>query len=777
MKLVIVESPTKAKTISRFLKNDFRVRSSYGHVRDLPSKELGVDVEKNFKPAYVIIPKAEKHVLELKKDAKKADQIILATDEDREGEAIAWHLATILQEKPTKSKDKNKNAIPDATKPGSRLERIVFHEITKSAIEQALKNPRQININLVCAQQARRILDRLVGYKLSPFLWEKVRRGLSAGRVQSVAVRLVCDREKEIKEFKPQEFWTIEAELTKTKKQKNKKTKKQAFIAKLVKQNDELIPKFGIKSKDEAHKILKDLENTKYQVLDIKKKEIKRTPPPPFITSTLQQEAIRKFGFSAKQTMVLAQQLYEGVEIEGKSEGLITYMRTDSFNLSKEVLSLAQKVIGQKFGKGYTLAQPRIYKTKSKSAQEAHEAIRPTNLSRESKDVKNYLDERQFKLYDLIWKRTLACQMKEVVLDSTSVDIKTSQTSILKLADKTQNFYTFRATGSVIKFDGFTKVYTEEGTKNIFREAILPPLEVGEILNLIKINPLQHFTEPPPRFSEASLVAALEKYGIGRPSTYAPILSTIQERGYVEKIERRFHPKEIGVLVNNVLVKHFPQIVNIKFTAEMEKDLDLIAQAKKKWIKILSAFYKPFEENLLRKGKELSKKDLIEEKTEKKCPKCGKYLVIKLGRFGKFSSCSDFPKCNYTEPLEGEKIKEELTSEKCGKCGALMKIKVGRFGKFLACSKYPECKFTKPIITSTGIKCPKCGQGEIVEKRTKKGRIFYACTRYPKCDFAMWQKPTKEKCPECKSLLTYARKNKIKCSNKECKFEKEIEKK
>lgn len=786
MKLVIVESPTKAKTISRFLKNGFKVLSSYGHVRDLPQKELGVDVEKNFKPIYVIIPKAQKHVLELKKEAKKADGVILATDEDREGEAIAWHLIQALglnEIKNQKSRLPSLQRADGQALPAGRqtkiknIERIVFHEVTKKAIEEALNHPREIDMNLVNAQQARRILDRLVGYKLSPFLWEKVRRGLSAGRVQSVAVRLICDREEEIKKFKPQEFWTIEANLIKTKKQENIKTR--GFVAKLIKQNDKVIPKLGIKSKDEAGKILKDLEGAKYQVLDIKKKEIKRTPPPPFITSTLQQEAIRKFGFSAKQTMVLAQQLYEGIEIEGKSEGLITYMRTDSFNLSKEALSSAQKIIKQKFGKEYALTQPRIYKTKSKSAQEAHEAIRPTNLSREPKSIKNYLDERQFKLYDLIWKRTLACQMKEVTLDSTSVDIKACLPvgKAQSAERKDQNFYTFRATGSVIKFDGFTKVYTEEGTKNIFREAILPPLEIREDLDLIKLKPTQHFTEPPPRYSEASLVAALEKYGIGRPSTYAPILSTIQERGYVEKIERRFHPKGIGILVNNILIKHFPQIVDIKFTAEMEEDLDLIAQAKKEWVKILSSFYGPFEKNLLEKGKELSKKDLIEEKTEKKCPKCGKFLVIKLGRFGKFYSCSDFPKCKYTEPLEGEKIKEELTSEKCGKCGALMKIKVGRFGKFLACSKYPECKFTKPIINSTGIKCPKCSKGEIIEKKTKKGRTFYACNRYPKCDFAMWQKPTKEKCPKCKSLLSCVGKNKIKCSNKECDFEKEIEKK
>lgn len=745
MKLVIVESPTKAKTISRFLGKDFHVESSYGHVCDLPKKELGVDVEHQFKPKYIVIPKAQKRIAQLKKIAKKSDQVILATDEDREGEAIAWHLVRTLK-------------LAD-----SDYARIIFHEITKKALDHALKNPRKINVNLVNAQQARRILDRLVGYKLSPLLWKKVRRGLSAGRVQSVAVRLICDREREIAEFKPQEYWTIEAELKKT---LNSELKAQSFKAKLVKQNGRVIPTLGIQSKEDADKILNDLKGAKYKILDIRKKEIKKTPPPPFITSTLQQEANRKFGFSARQTMMLAQQLYEGIDIKGKSMGLITYMRTDSYNLAKEALWLAKKFIEQNYGKDYTLDKPRIYKTRAKSAQEAHEAIRPTDLFRKPKDIIKYLDKNQFKLYDLIWKRTIACQMKETVLDATSVDIKAESSKA-----KAQN-YLFRACGSIIKFDGFSKVYKEEKKEGVFKETILPPLKQDEILKLIKLLPLQHFTNPPPRYTEASLVAALEKYGIGRPSTYAPIMSTIQERGYVEKIEKKFYPREIGILVNNILVKHFPKIVDIQFTAQMEENLDKIARDEKNWISVLSEFYGPFEKNLAQKEKELSKKELTEEKTKKICPKCRKPLVIKLGRFGKFYSCSDFPKCQYTEPLESEESTKKVISERCEKCGALMKIKVGRYGKFLACTKYPECKSTRPFIKKLGIECPKCRQGEIVERQTKTKRTFYGCSRFPKCDFALWQKPTGETCPKCKNLLVFAGKNKVRCSSKECSFEK-----
>lgn len=687
MHLVIVESPTKSKTIEKYLDKDYQVVASMGHVRDLPKAELGVDVKKDFKPKYIIPTRARKAVSQLKKAAKKADQLILATDEDREGEAIAWHILQILDS------TKNKN-----------YQRIVFHEITKKAIGQALKNPRQMDMHLVNAQQARRILDRLVGYELSPFLWEKVAKGLSAGRVQSVAVRLIVDRQREIDAFKPEQYWTIAALL---KKAEDKPTTK--FSAALIKKDNKPIPKPGIKTKKEADKILNDLQGAQYQVIDVQKKEVQRHPAPPFTTSTLQQEAARKLGFSAKQAMRLAQQLYEGVGLGEKgSTGLITYHRTDSLNLSTEALTAAQEFIKNKFGADYALAEPRVFKTKSKGAQEAHEAIRPTLASREPGKIKQYLDERQYKLYNLIWQRFIACQMKPACFDATTVDIQA------------KNFL-FRANGSVIKFDGFLKVYPMK-----LKEAILPPLSKDEILNLIKLISEQHSTKPPARYTEASLIKTLEEYGIGRPSTYAPIISTIQERGYTEKDEqKRFQPTEIGLIVIDLLKENFAQIVDVKFTAYLEADLDKIANGKQNWLTVLKEFYRPFHENLLQKYKKVSKKK-IEEPTDKKCPLCGSNLVIKLGRFG----------------------------------------------KFYACPAFPECKYTEPIVHSTDVKCPQCQQGEIVERKTKKGKTFYSCSRYPKCKFALWDKPINEKCPKCGSLLVETKNKKIKCSNKECDYQK-----
>jgi len=458
--------------------------------------------------------------------------------------------------------------------------------------------------------------------------------------------------------------------------------------------------------------------------------------------------------------MMLAQQLYEGIEIDGKSEGLITYMRTDSYNLAKTATDSIKSLVEKEYGKEYSLDTPRLYKKKSKNAQEAHEGIRPTNFKRNPESIKQYLESKQYRLYNLIWKRTIACQMQEAVMDSTSVDIEASK-------------YTFRANGSIVKFDGFSKVYS--GDKGIFKEAILPKLDLNEILELIKLNSDQHSTEPPARYSEASLVAAMEKYGIGRPSTYAPTLSTIQDRGYIEKLDKKFHPKEIGTLVNKVLKEHFPNIVDIEFTAQMEEDLDMVAQDKKEWVKTLSDFYDPFIKNIKKKEKELSKKKLTEEKTDKKCPKCKKPVVKKLGRFGKFYACSNYPDCKHTEPLEEEKKEKEKINEKCEKCGGAMELKIGRFGKFLACSKYPDCKNTKPFTVSLNVDCPKCKKGEVVEKRTKKGRNFYACNKYPDCEFALWQKPTGKKCPKCDSLLVYANKNKDRCSDKECGHEEDRE--
>ncbi len=689
MQLVIVESPTKANTIQKFLSPDYKILSSYGHIRDLPKGEFGIDVENNFEPKYVTPIKARKTIRLLNEESKKAQLIILATDEDREGEAIAWHLSQVLK--------------LDGENP---YQRIVFHEITKSAIEEALKNPRKIDENLVDAQQSRRILDRIVGYRLSPFLWKKVARGLSAGRVQSVAVRLVVEREREIEKFNPQEYWTIEALFKKQEKE---------FTALLIKEDGKIIPKLGIKTEKETEKIVKNLKGAEYKVDNIEKKETKRNPLPPFTTSTLQQTAWQKFRFPAKLTMRIAQNLYE--------KGFITYHRTDSLNLSELSLFAAKKFIISQYGENYWAGFLRKYKAKGK-VQEAHEAIRPAYPDKEPSvfapasakamtDKKastdnEKLDENQFRLYDLIWRRFIACQMSQAVFDSTAVDISAKD-------------YIFRATGQVLKFDGFLKVYPIG-----LEETELPLLEKDEILELIKIIPSQHFTQPPPRYNEATLIKTLEENGIGRPSTYAPILSTVQERNYIEKDEqKRFQPTEIGIVVNDILVNHFPEVVDIGFTAQMEEDLDEVAEGRKKYIEVIKEFYIPFDEHLQKKYQEVSKKEFTEKPTEKICPKCGAPLLIRLGRYGQFYACSNFPKCKHTESLEKNNL---------------------------------------------GIKCPKCAQGEVMEKRTKKRKIFYGCSNWPDCDFASWDKPTGEICPKCKSFLVKTNRDQIKCPDKKCDY-------
>ncbi len=573
MDLVIVESPTKANTISRYLGKDYQVMASMGHIRDLPRTVLGVDIENNFEPKYQILPKKRKSIKELKDVLKSADNVILATDEDREGEAISWHLSAAL-----KLKD---------------YQRIVFHEITKKAIEQALKNPRKIDMRLVDAQQARRILDRLVGYKLSPFLWKKIAKRLSAGRVQSVAVRLIVDREREIEKFKPEEFWTLDAEF------------KEKLKARLLKTE--------IKNKAEADKILEDLENAEYKVIDLKEKETRRNPLPPLTTSTMQQDAARRLHYSAKQTMMLAQKLYE--------KGYITYHRTDSLNLSEDFLSQVQKFIEPNY------LEIKKYKAK-KGAQEAHEAIRPTKISRKIDD----------KLYDLIWQRAIASQMKPAILDSVSVDMRA------RLPVGMASNYIFRANGQQIKFDGFLKIYPM-----LISENLLPKLLISQILRLLKLIPEQHFTQPLARYSEASLIKALEKEGIGRPSTYAPIISTIQDRGYVRKFKGRFYPQEVGIMVNDLLVEHFPKIVDVGFTANMEEDLDKIAAGQKEWVPIIREFYEPFAKNLELKYEAVKK---FVEQTSEKCPECGQPMVVRMSRFGKFLGCSGFPKCRFTKPIK-----------------------------------------------------------------------------------------------------------------------------
>ncbi len=646
MQLVIVESPTKAKTISKFLGKDYLVESSYGHVRDLPKSTLGIDLENNFEPKYIIPLKARKVVKTLKAALKKSDSVILATDQDREGEAIAWHLAQAL------GLDKFK--------------RIVFHEITKTAIERALTESRGLDSNMIDAQQARRVLDRLVGYKLSPFLWKKVARGLSAGRVQSVAVRLVVERENEIRAFKPEEYWNIFADLLK------ENTPVEFSLAKI---DGKSLEKLEIKTKDQVDGIVVDLQKEKFIVESVEKREANKNPLPPFITSTLQQTAATRLGFSAKKTMVIAQHLYEN--------GHITYMRTDSVNLSQEALMAAKSWLSKELGDKYVLPQPRVFKSASKLAQEAHEAIRPTHIEH-TPDLIELSDEGEKKLYRLIWQRFVGSQMPQARVALTTVDVSAGK-------------YSLRANGQQIVFDGFLRVWPQK-----FSEKELPDLAKGEGLDLKEVRPSQHFTEPPPRFTEASLIKILEEYGIGRPSTYAPTLSVIQTRNYVQKEQGKFKPTEVGELVNKVLTEHFPQIVDIDFTAKMEEQLDNVAHGKEKWQQLIGDFYIPFAKNL-------------EEK----------YLVVQ------------------------KETKDEMTDEKCEKCGKPMMIKYGRFGKFMACSGFPDCKTTKAIakepLKMIGMKCPKCLEGDVIEKRVTRGRargkIFWGCNKYPKCDFASWTNP------------------------------------
>lgn len=714
--LIIVESPTKAKTISKFLGPDYEVEASFGHVRDLPKSKLSIDVEHNFEPKYTIPPKAKEVIAKLKKMAKSAPSIILATDEDREGEAISWHLVEALGMKYDDPK----------------LKRIVFHEITKSAIENAMEHPRDIDLNLVDAQQARRVLDRLVGYELSPFLWRKIRYGLSAGRVQSVAVRLIVEREREINAFKAEEYWSIEAELA---PQKNGKV---SFIAKLIKDGDKTIGKMGISNEADAKKITADLEGATYKVADITKKEVKRNPSPPFTTSTLQQEAARKLGYSAKQTMAVAQSLYEN--------GFITYMRTDSLNLASSALAQAQQVIKQEFGNEYALSEPRFYANKSKGAQEAHEAIRPTDLSLLPQTLKAGIDRNSSRLYDLIWKRTVACQMQQAIMDQTAVDISAGK-------------YTFRANGQVIKFDGFIRAYTEGTDEGVDDppaggEGALPELSVEEILKLLALTPNQHFTEPPPRYTDATLVKALESNGIGRPSTYAPTLTTIQDRGYVTKEDKKYKPTEEGNLVTDMLVENFPEIVDVSFTSKIEEDFDKIAEGEIKWVPVIEEFYGPFKKNL--KEKEASVEKQIEISTTP-CPHCQKPMLIKYGRMGKFLACpEEGSKVTLPMPEEAAQIKaleEKTKDELCPICGKAMTVRRGRFGFFLGCSDYPNCKGISKIWNKTGFKCPMCLEtetrkdkpGDVVEKKGRgRGKPFWACTRWPDCTLILNAKPESE---------------------------------
>lgn len=697
MKLVIVESPTKAKTIGKFLGEDFIVTSSYGHIRDLPKSKLGIDVEHNYEPQYITPLKSRPVLKTLKAAAEKSDEIILATDEDREGEAIAWHLSQALGLGGSGSEvgsPKKRSSI--IHHPSSVIQRIVFHEITKSAIEEALNSPRALDMNLVNAQQARRVLDRLVGYKLSPFLWKKVAKGLSAGRVQSVAVRLIVEREQEIRAFKPEEYWTILARLD---------SKKGAFAATLASIGENAVEKFSIRDEAAAKAIAADLSGASFAITAVTKKTLKKNPSPPFTTSTLQQEAAKRLGYSSKKTMLLAQRLYEN--------GLITYMRTDSVNLSKESLAAAKNYLNDAFGAAYASAAPRVFTTKSKLAQEAHEAIRPTKPAETPEHVA-LAEAGEKKLYKLIWQRFMASQMPQATFDATACEIAANAPD-----GKTAKTYLLKANGMTLKFDGYLKVWPQK-----FKESELPALSNDATLTLQGIDPEQHFTEPPPRFNEASLIKTLEEYGIGRPSTYAPTISVIQLRNYVKKEEGRFSPTEIGELVNKVLTENFPEVVDIGFTAEMENSLDSVAEGKEQWQDLIGAFYVPFAKNLETKYEEV-KKTITDEPTNEICEKCGKPMIIKFGRFGKFMACSGFPECKNTKQLA--KAAPKLIGMKC-----------------------PECLASPDSAVRDN-------PGDVVERRVSRGRargkIFWGCSKYPACKYATWEnplEPAKEKKAEAK---------------------------
>jgi len=736
--LVIVESPAKARTLSNILGREYEVQASVGHVRDLPKSQLGVDVERDFAPKY-IVPKDKKDVVKkLRESAKSAKTVFLATDPDREGEAISWHLLQAMEIDP------------------GRYKRVEFHEITPDAVRAAFDHPREIDMRLVDAQQGRRILDRLYGYKISPVLWSKIRRGLSAGRVQSVALKMVVDREREIEAFVPQEYWTVDVKLA-----RQNDADEQAFTARLAG-----LPgtrKAEITSGEQAEAVAADLRAAAYAVREVKKKQQNRRPAPPFTTSTLQQEASRRFGFSAKRTMAVAQQLYEGVNIPGAGQvGLITYMRTDSLNVAQVARDEARGYVTQRYGADFLPDQPRFYKTKAKGAQEAHEAIRPTSVFRDPQSVRKALTPDQAKLYGLIWQRFVASQMADAVFDQVSVEVDGR-------APSQQQPYLLRASASHLRFPGFRQVYIEgRDTEDEDEDAerTLPELRDGEPLRRIAVQPDRHFTEPPPRYTEATLVKALEENGIGRPSTYAPIMSTIQERGYVKKEGRALRPQELGRIVADMLTELFPAVVDASLTARMEDELDDVASGERPWPPVIREFYEPLKAEL----EAAAVAPRVEEQTDEVCEKCGKPMIKRWGRFGQFLACSGFPECKNTRPLDGQEAAAQATDETCDECGAPMVIKRGRFGPFLACSRYPECKGARPLLKKVGVACPKDG-GEIVEKRSKRGRTFYSCANYPKCDFTSWSRPLPQPCPNCGGLIVVAARGQAKCTACEWKGE------
>ncbi len=769
--LIIVESPTKARTITKYLGRGYTVMASVGHIKDLPTSKLGVDLEHDFEPQYVTIKGKSKVLAEIKKKAEEADKIFLAPDPDREGEAIAWHLE---QELLGKSKKKKKD---------TKIFRVLFNEITETAIKRALQSPGEIDMKRVNAQQARRVLDRIVGYQGSQLLWNKVRRGLSMGRVQSVAMRLICEREAEREAFRTEEYWSIIALLA--------GTNPPSFEAKLHSINGE---EASIENAEQAGRIVGEIQGKAFVVQSIERREKKRNPVAPFITSRLQQEASRKLHFSPKKTMTLAQQLYEGIEIGAEgATGLITYMRTDSPRISNEAMADAREVIQSRFGANYLPSTPNVYKT-SKAAQEAHEAIRPTSAGRDPESIRQYLDHDQYNLYKLIWNRFIASQMVPAILDVTRID----STPV-----STKERYVFRSTGTVVKFPGHTIVYMEgvdkeapsqkpkAGQEADDDERQLPSLSEGERLRLVEQDgqtvlgmlSKQHFTQPPPRYNEALLIKELEEKGIGRPSTYAAIISTIQDRKYVEKTEGRLVPTETGKTVHDFLIQGFPDLINVDFTSQLEEQLDEVEEGSKPWVTAVRDFYTPFTRELERAKTIPGPKDIVEPPTNIPCEKCGRMLEIKWGRNGKFLACpayKDDPPCKNTQNFEKLpdgtiKIvpKEEITTDQvCDKCSSPMVVKTGRFGKFIACSAYPQCKTTKPMVL--GVKCPQpdCG-GDLVQKRTKKGRSFFACSKYPKCEYALWDRPVPKVCPTCQAPFLVEKVSKqdgrsVQCRNEEC---------
>ncbi|MCF6251195.1 MAG: type I DNA topoisomerase [Methylococcaceae bacterium] len=751
--LVIVESPAKCKTIEKYLGKDFQVLASYGHVRDLVPKEGAVDTEHDFAMKYQIIDRNQRHLQEITKSVKKADTLYLATDPDREGEAISWHVFEHL---------KAKKALKD-----KEVKRVVFHEITKKAVTEAIAHPTELSITMVNAQQARRALDYLVGFNLSPLLWKKIRRGLSAGRVQSPALRMIVERELEIEAFEKREYWTHTAEL---------KVEKQAFKAKLTHFEGKKLTQFSIIDKEHAENVkqtLVDAADGQLVVEKLEKKQRKRNPAAPFITSTLQQEASRKLGFTTKKTMMVAQQLYEGIEVGGETAGLITYMRTDSVNLSEEALEQIRDLIAEKYGKENVPKEPRSFKTKSKNAQEAHEAIRPTLAHNLPEKIKNNLSHDQFRLYELIWKRTIACQMIHATLNQVSVDLSCGSKENI-----------FRATGSTIAKPGFMAVYLEgkdDNKENDDKESFLPPMEEGRPVPLNEVIAAQHFTEPPPRYGEASLVKALEEHGIGRPSTYATIISTLQNREYVTLETKRFYPTDVGRIVTKFLTEHFTKYVDYDFTANLEDDLDAVARGEKDWVPLMHDFWKPFTKLIHEKEESVQRKDVTQEAIDEKCPDCGKQLSIRLGRNGRFIGCTDYPTCSYTRNLNDDGTEtsepEVVEGRVCPKCESPLVIKTGRYGKFIGCSNYPKCKHIEPMEKplDTGVECPQCNKGSILKRKSRYGKIFYSCSEYPKCDYALWNAPVKENCPDCNwpvlTLKSTKRRGPEKvCPQKECKY-------